>query len=475
MIYNPDLASSLRNMVLLGLATAIGAGCQSGSRPDINADGSVAFLCPLHGCTPDPHGVCQHTCTPDPGPRLVDCQAAEQNFEFALPYIWTFEEGSPLRAARAMYSYTDNTNSIATFKNESGTARQTYQPPTAALTRCWDPNDHTQPLNPGNRAIHVEGGPFLAWGGGIGIAMKDHPGRTVDPASPLTFPLSPGSTAISGAAIDASAWEGVSFWARRGPDSQAGFRVLVGDKYTDDDISYRMYRDDPNTTRYCERVRECACLNHQTCAPVTVQLTDGLPPMGSNFPLACVPTRGVGRNDLVTQSFCGQPDVLSAGSMGAGAGSSTQCNTCELTRCNENYPAYPDDFPAAGGLQPTDPVTLMPLPGYPQGTDRQFYGRPCTPYTMRNGITSAWCFDPNTDPPPAEQSRQCGDHWTRVVNLSNEWQFYTVPFSAMLQQGWAQRSPGLDLTTVSVVRFTFDGGFIDYWIDDVTFYRHKKR
>ena len=62
---------------------------------------------------------------------------------------------------------------------------------------------------------------------------------------------------------DVSAWEGISFWARRGPDSQAGFRVLVGDKYTDDDIAYLMYRIDPMLPRYCERVRECGCLNHR--------------------------------------------------------------------------------------------------------------------------------------------------------------------------------------------------------------------
>ena len=67
---------------------------------------------------------------------------------------------------------------------------------------------------------------------------------------------------------DVSAWEGISFWARRGPDSQAGFRVLVGDKYTDDDIAYLTYRIDPMLPRYCERVRECGCLNHRTCTAI---------------------------------------------------------------------------------------------------------------------------------------------------------------------------------------------------------------
>jgi hypothetical protein len=155
--------------------------------------------------------------------------------------------------------------------------------------------------------------------------------------------------------------------------------------------------------------------------------------------------------------FCGQPELLSAGGMGSGAGSATQCNTCQQTRCDEFYPAYPDD-PMDGSA--------------PRGTDRQFYGKPCTPYTMRNGIHSSWCFDPTTER-PAETTEQCGDHWTNVVNLSNDWQFYTVPFNSMLQQGWAKRSPKLDLTAVSVFRFTWDGGWVDYWIDNVALYRHK--
>jgi len=43
----------------------------------------------------------------------------------------------------------------------------------------------------------------------------------------------------------------------------------------------------------------------------------------------------------------------------------------------------------------------------------------------------------------------------------------------LLQQGWAKRSNKLDTTAISVVRFTWDGGWVDFWIDDVRFYRHK--
>jgi hypothetical protein len=415
----------------LWLSAAVAAGCSSGTRP--NPEGNTAFPCQPSICTPDPNGVCQHTCTPDPGPRLVQCRVPEQNFEFSS--LWTFDEASPMGRARAMYSYTDNTNSIATF-NKNG--RQTYQPPTAVMPRCSDVP------NPMNRTIHIQGGPFLGWGGGVGMSVKDFKG--------ITMPAS-----YTDVMMDVSEWEGISFWARRGPDSQVGFRVLVGDKYTDDDIAYLMYKQDPTMPRFCERVRECACLNHRACTPLAVSIDNrGLVTSPADFPPPCLPQHAP-NDTTISLEFCGTPELLSAGGMGSGAGSATQCNTCERTRCDEVYPAYPDD---------------QADPSAPAGTDRQFYGKKCTPYTMRNGIHSSWCFDPATER-PAEPTEQCGDHWTNVVNLSNEWQFYTVPFSSMLQQGWAKRSPKLDLTAVSVFRFTWDGGWVDYWLDDVALYRHK--
>jgi hypothetical protein len=41
----------------------------------------------------------------------------------------------------------------------------------------------------------------------------------------------------------------------------------------------------------------------------------------------------------------------------------------------------------------------------------------------------------------------------------------------MYQQGWA-KAAYFDLQ-ISVVRLTWDTGNIDYWIDDLRFYRHK--
>jgi hypothetical protein len=460
------------------------AACKTGERPDINDGGRGDPCWRLKECTPDPGGVCQHTCTPDPGPRLVDCEAAEENYEFPATFINDFEAVGMTAQATGLYSYTDNSQVIASFVdrapdgrpilqttdvNDAGDplpdaiykpSRRTYQPPTVSIGRCLnkDEGDGGTEVDAGaartNRALHIQGGPFLSWGGGVGKAMKEYPSTK----TPTTW---------RDAVIDASEWEGISFWARRGPDSQAGFRVLVGDKYTDDDVSYLQYREDPNMPRFCERVRECECLNHMPCTPLPRKLPaagGGAPINNPDIPSECRPDDLHFLPSETTVTHCGAPMAIS-GADQAGS-SSAACNTCLQTRCNERYPAYPDDYATPFGMR-------VEGSGIPIGTDRQFWQKPCSKYTYRNGISSSFCFDPNMGEKPAETTEQCGDHWTRVVNLSNEWQFYTVPFNTMTQQGWAKRSPGLDLTTVSVVRFTWDGGWVDFWIDDVRFYKRR--
>jgi hypothetical protein len=455
MLYIAGLRSFPRDRLVLFAVLAAGAGCSSGTRPSIDqiADGGGLSNGPCDvvlKCTPDMYGVCQHTCTPDPGPRTVNCAQAEQNFEFYDPPLWTFEELAQGLGpqdevhARGMYSYTDNSTFIKTFTTEpdpGSTLRKlkTWEPRTALMPRCSDK------VESNNRAIHIQGGPFLSWGGGVGIGLKN-------------FPSVVGSVGVADAMKDISGYEGISFWARRGPDSQAGFRVLVGDKYTDDDIAYLMYRDDPTQTRFCERVRECGCLNHRSCVAVHLDRDNGGTgdPQNLRIPEGCHRDKNHISADTQVMKFCGTPEEI-AGAESTSTGGSA-CNICAETMCNDRWPAFPDD---------------QASPSAPLGTDRAFYGKPCSPYTMRNGNFGYWCFDPAAGERPAEPSEQCGDHWTRVVNLSTEWQFYTVPFSAMAQQGWAKRSAGLDLTSMSVVRFTWDGGFIDFWIDDVRFYKTK--
>lgn len=83
------------------------------------------------------------------------------------------------------------------------------------------------------------------------------------------------------------------------------------------------------------------------------------------------------------------------------------------------------------------------------------------------------CYDPEDGPFPVERTQKCGDHWVHPIRLSTEWQFYKVPFTSLLQEGWAKESFKLDLTSAAVVRFTWSTGWHDFWVDDVRFYRNK--
>jgi hypothetical protein len=382
-------------------------------------------------CIPDSG---DRVCHPDPGSKPVNCADEEANLEFAPFKLADFEGSSYL------YSYTDGT---------AGVTPTGYQPPPVVQSRCSG-------TDPQNHVLHITGGPFLGWGGGMGVAIE-HLNQdaglctTANQNSPNrpSYCLPPtAESEVAYAAMDVSQWDGVAVWARRGPDSQPLMRVLVGNKYTDDDIAFLMYSD--NKPVYCRRYRICDCENRNTQCNLWSDATPGVATGGGYY--------------------CGDPandpppgTILTNGS--------TATNTCNTTRCNDIYPAY-------------------------QVQDPEFYGRPCTPYASRSGIQVSMCWDPvgdpgdpgdpnanpprparaarAPDPPPPQPGDDCGDHWTFPISLTTDWKLYKIPFSEMYQQGFAKKWPFFDLTSVSVVRLTWDAGYIDYWVDDLRFYRTKR-
>ena len=412
---------------------------RSAARGRIKALASVSLALPaslfmLDGCVPTTPRSDAGVVAPEV--RLGDCETAEQGLEFAPFKIADFEPlstapGAPI--AQFMYTYTDNTSVV----QPTG-----YQQPATTGKHC------TSDLGTG--IFHLTGGPFLGWGGGLGIAMQHlsqeagggrPQGLCVLPVGGGTRPdycPPPGADpSVAALLLDASQWDGVAVWARRGPTSQPLLRVLVGNKYTDDDVSFTMYNEDPTLPRYCERVRECACINGLPCAFTTIG--NGVP-VGGGY-------------------YCGPPGIVMGPDIPAAGSGQIPTNTCNTTRCDEDYSAYPGR------------------------TDAAFHGRQCRPFTYRSGVTSSFCYDPDgvpsdgihvgraPDPPPAETDQQCGDHWTFPLHLTTDWQLYLVPFTSMLQQGFAKRFPFFDLKSVSVVRLTWDAGPIDYYIDDLSFYR----
>jgi hypothetical protein len=75
-------------------------------------------------------------------------------------------------------------------------------------------------------------------------------------------------------------------------------------------------------------------------------------------------------------------------------------------------------------------------------------------------------------------ARPCNDHYGQVVDLSTDWQQYSIYFSAMTQSGWGIQAP-LDLAHFLGIEFDYsrasalapsNPSSFDFWIDDMVFY-----
>jgi hypothetical protein len=384
------------------------------------AAGAGTLFAALSGCGARGHGVgtdaapiesgidggpCIGTCEPDPGSATPNCAAEEAGLEFFPSAIWDFESGK----GDYMYEYTD--------RSTTNFAPRGYAPPATAIDRC------------GSRyAMHIYGGPFRGWGGGVGIAMSHLHDAQICPDG---CPSNTAAVPYAYATLNFSKWDGISFWARRGPNGQSAIRLGIGDHHTDDDISFLMYNKDKTTPRFCERNLECGCTNRsKTC---------------SNY-------AGDSQGSL-QGTYCWNPttDPPPTATLSE-LGDHYSYPTCAKTKCNEPYPAY------ASGI----------------ATDPAFEGRPCTPYQFPNGAGASYCFDPATDPPPYDTNQTCGDHWVFPVALTTDWHLYVVPFTVLQQQGFGKKFTRPDLAVVSLLRFMWDVGWVDYWIDDVRLYRAQK-
>ncbi len=468
---------ALRVSVACGAAFALAAvfqGCQAfGGHPDgLGATPDAASDAGFMDCNDS------GTCFPDPGSRPTDCSVASG--DEILPIV-TFDDPDIMTGffkAEGLYSYTDNT-AHSGFSNGQSLCTASL-PPIGGTTCGFEP--WTEPVDlcqPGDNALHLMGGPFLGWGGGIGISMQKLNGRDTvnnDPNKALCLPPDGGvlnpvcppddaEYAVRVAALDVSQYQGVSFWARRGPRGQTGLRVGVGDKHTDDDLNYYATRETALTgvqqPIYCERVKECGCLYNGPCT-----YYDALDVSYCRDP-----------SDPKTQRQCQNATNVNGltilnGNNTNNNGTTTNCACGPIDVCNTDDSAFPNDPPIGSDGKPI--TTLDPDNGMPVMADTEFYGRACTPYQFADGTGTSFCFNPGTDPPPAPGSQRCGDHWVNSVDLTTDWQFFRVPFTELRQQGFAKKAEELDLHSVSVVRFTWDAGDIDYWIDSVSFYKQAE-
>jgi hypothetical protein len=448
-------------ILLLGLVSAAATSCgpegdsswvppvETNVDPREGADGRCV--------RPAPDGKC----APDVRPTLVDCAAAERGFEFLTPAIFDFSS-----TTTSLYSYSDGTSE---FLQPSG-----YEPDIfAQSTRCGILNAagvlEPDQLKAGE--LHIWGGPFREWGGGMGRSMQGYAasagcagiGATAPPddgegpcpapdarieAVPTTVATDAGGVLRSGAydrLVDVRAWDGISFWARLGPGSDPGFRVSLGDRQLDDDISYLEAEafkstggNAPGPT--CGRVLECGCRNHRPCTPdpVDQQLFCWDPARGDRPPSelrAALPA------DATDDDF---PYFF-------------PYEKCGATMCDQPFDAFGRaDLIFATPANPMTPGTAS-----------------CQEYTFQNDFTALYCYDPNdaSGLAVAAAYERCGDVWAKPIGLTEQWQFFTVPFTELRQEGWGKEFQYLDLSRIALTRFTWAVGWVDFWLDDVRFYR----
>jgi hypothetical protein len=258
--------------------------------------------------------------------------------------------------------------------------------------------------------LHVKGGRFNNYGGGV-----EHP-LSLDCAQQAT--TAPDLCGVPEAAgqygvFDVSSYDGIAFWARRGPDSDASLMVGLQNKYTSDFLARG------NQEQFCRRIKECAltCANGAECKPI--QTANDATPI-----LRCVAAGA-------EPTLVAEPALM------------------ELL------------YPTCGANACTPPSYF---------SDPQFAGTECKPYTFSGLEENYWCFG---EQPPAAPGERCGDGFVAAISLSTDWQLYKLPFEIFQQVGFAKRAPKHDLTSLYSIAFQFSVGWTDFYVDNVSFYRNK--
>jgi hypothetical protein len=412
----------------------------------------------------------------DPGSLPVDCDSATAPYELA-PWIATMEPdqygGAPgdmglairwagaddlTRGSWRSPGFTTWYPGLMTMGLPWGTPAQSVTDPGREDSRPFPPGPVPVCQGaPNANVLHMRGANFRYYGGNVAhILAGDNYADTnyCPPNSDLCPPVTPEGATIDSVGFptaptkngdasggwqlralhtywDVSKYEGVSFWARRGPDSMGTLLVTINDKYTSDDQNRQ------NET-YCRRIFAChsKCQNYGECLPSLIE------------------------------------------------GDTTNAeNPQPVMRCYDRAKGMPVGSTMAGdssGMGSTDDLldAIYPRCGntctfrktYP---DADLEGKECRPYTFTSGESAEYCFNEN-DPPPPSREERCGDGFTSMVQLTGDWKLYTVPFSEMRQGGYGKRAPEFDLKSAYSITLGWGSGNVDFYLDNISLYRTRK-
>ena len=418
--------------------------------PQFKADGSVKIAS-------EPYFPPIASDLPDPGSHAVDCSPLD-DIELSPYYLDNFEPlgaGAEKGMAPGWSGYDDGSDGAFRVPGDvdwyPGWAGK-YGASTFGLAADVQVGERPMcQLDAGGNALpndwtlHYRGGRFNYYGGGMAHAFA---AERADPATGLVVVgCPPGSDLCpckTGAAncdatervkgseptdvfpdaykqlhiyYDASTYDGIAFWARRGPEGATGLLVGLQDKHTSDDLARE------NET-FCKRIK------------------------------VCVP-------DCVNGNSCIKQDDADANGEEIG-----------LFRC------MPPKYDVTKVINPALREFLFPRCGASTCVSPNFYkdgdfdGTECQATSFSGLETGYWCS--SAEKPAAPDAERCGDAFVQAISMSTDWKLYKLPFESFRQVGFGKKAPSFDLHSLYSIAFQFTVGYTDVYVDNLSFYRNKK-
>jgi len=377
------------------------------------------------------------TGVPDPGPTRNNCGmrdafdfSIQHNFEKSLTDNCTTSPtaGTTLYAAPTWFIFSDGTTDFI----KPGALEMRIPESMLPAEPTWGLDAYPAANLPGGAPcpeslgiLRLWGGPFELWGGGIGSGYFNE-----------QFEQGP---------KDFSMYDGISFWARRGPEGQSALRVNLIDEQISETFARDFYEKRPQQEPpYCKVAMRCDCLNGMPCElydpaqhgktgepayycwdPNAVPLI--LPDDPQPDPKGCLNPDGT-------------PQVRDP--------SNLKYNTIKPKVCGNTWCQTP-----------------------PIDNDGANVGSVCTERLFENNLTGKYCGNPEQHIP--EPTERCGNAYSAIVQVDMEWKLYTIPWEEMLQADYAYKGTALDPTKLYSIGFGWVGGWVDFYIDDVGFYKRK--
>ncbi len=405
----------------------------------------------------------------DYGPAALTDADCTDPADVEIVLMDDFESG----LATKWYTYNDSTCEVMPVPLKD------WQPASTPIPAAWGGKRCNS-----THAMHLAGS-YTDWGAGLASLLMNHgaasggslpadtvPMNTVPPYynDAQGNPIPPLDTAVPNfQSADLSAWDGITFWARRGPYGEPGFRPSILDKTTSGDLNRHL---PPDKAECRSLYTVCSCWNGKPCTPWDPAVDKGpdpatIPQTGCYSGFAATPPEVAG-------TYCWDPKVDPWPS-------NDPTIRCGQTACDWR----PTDSPVPTTI--FNPVNALAAALYKQAPDGSMEDAKhpngyitCSPepYVFHDSTlpSAQFCYRPGIDADPPEKDERCENNWLGSVPIDTDWKRYYVAFADMRQDNTApkKRSPGMDLTSVEVLSLVFPAGNLDIWVDDVGFYRKKK-